>query len=223
MMTRTVGRALFLLLAHAALAQASQVAAPPGTSCLEEPPASRYRIRPGDTVDISLPFTPEFDQSAAVRPDGHITLRAVGDVSAVGLTVPGLTCLIEDSYGRFLRDPVVNVTVRDFQLPSVIVGGEVERPGKYDLRSDTTVTQAIAIAGGFRRSARHSEVYLFRRAADGRVEARVLDIKALMAAGALDEDVHLLPDDMLFVPQNTLSKIERFLPIPGVGLFTFPR
>jgi protein involved in polysaccharide export with SLBB domain len=53
--------------------------------------------------------------------------------------------------------------LKDFEKPYFVAGGRVARPGKYDLRGDTTVSQGIALAGGFLDSAKHSQVVLFRR------------------------------------------------------------
>ena len=75
---------------------------------------------------------------------------------------------------------------RDFENPFFIVGGEVERPGKYELKSDTTITEAIAIAGGFKRSAKQSKVYLFRR---GEPAGRLLDLKMLLEKRQAAQDV----------------------------------
>ena len=101
----------------------------------------------------------------------------------------------------------------------VIAGGQVARPGKYDLRGDTTVTEAIAVAGGFNDSAKHSQVLLFRRVSDDWTEARILNLKKLLKEGKLREDMHLLPRDMIFVPKSTFSKIEHFIPTPTIGTY----
>jgi polysaccharide export outer membrane protein len=98
------------------------------------------------------------------------------------------------------------------------VGGHVGRPGKYDLRADTTVTEAVAIAGGFTEKAKHTQILLFRRVSDEWVEAKELDLKSVLN-GRFEEDVHLRPGDMLFVPQNKMSKIRPFIPVWNLGTY----
>ena len=93
------------------------------------------------------------------------------------------------------------------------------KPGKYELRGDTTLTQAVAIAGGFQDSARHSQVLLFRRVDDQWTEAKVIDVKKMEKAGVLNEDPFLHPGDMVFVPKNTISKIARFIPNASLGTY----
>ena len=69
-----------------------------------------------------------------------------------------------------------------------MVGGEVGKPGKYELRSETTVAEAVQIAGGFTPQAKHSQVVLFRRVNDDLLETRLLDLKHMLKQGSLKED-----------------------------------
>jgi polysaccharide biosynthesis/export protein len=177
----------------------------------------RYELRADDVLDISFEFSPEFNQTVTVQPDGYVTLRGVGDVHVAGLTVPKLTETLRSAYLRILADPVIAVVLKDFEKPYFIVNGQVEKPGKYDLRGDTTLTQAIAMAGGFNNAAKHSQVVLFRPASTGMYEAKLINVKKMLNGRDLTEDIHLKPGDMLWVPQNALSKVRQFVPNPGVG------
>jgi len=180
----------------------------------------RYRLRPGDVLELNFPFTPEFNQAVSVQPDGYITLRGIGDLVAQGQTLPELTEAIRTAYWGVLKEPVVSVSLKEFEKPYFIVGGEVGRPGKFELRGDTTVAEAVAIAGGFRDSAKHSQVLLIRRDSADHAEVKVLNLKKLLRTGNLQEDLHLRAGDMLFVPKNALSKAKPFIPLPGIG-FSF--
>jgi polysaccharide export outer membrane protein len=181
----------------------------------------RYQVRPGDSFDLVFSFTPEFNQTVTVQPDGFVSLRDVGDVHVLGKTVPELTRLINTTYANILRDPSVSVVLKDFEKPHFVVSGQVTRPGKYELRADTTAMEAVAIAGGFNGMAKHSQVLLFRRVSDDWVEVKKLDLKRIHK-GDIREDVHLRPGDMLFVPQSAFSKIRPFLPTWGMGAYINP-
>src|SRR5215469_1152610 len=110
----------------------------------------RYKLAPGDSFDLNFELSPEFNQTAvAVQPDGFATLRGVGDIKVQGLTVPELTQTLRTAYSKILNDPIISVNLKDFEKPYFVADGRVGHPGKYDLRGDTTLTQAIAIAGGF--------------------------------------------------------------------------
>jgi polysaccharide export outer membrane protein len=178
----------------------------------------RYKLRPGDTADVSFELTPEFNQTVTVQPDGFIAMRDAGDINANGLTVPELTEKIRAAYSHVLSNPRISVLLKDFEKPYFVADGQVAHPGKYDLRGDTTLVQAVAIAGGFTNAAKHSQVVLFRRVNDEWVEAKLLNVKEMEKSHNLSEDLHLRPGDMLFVPKNKISKIQQFLPSYGLSL-----
>ncbi len=182
----------------------------------------RYKINSSDTLEVTFELTPELNQTVTVEPDGYITLREVGDLPAAGETLPELTQSIKAAYSKILQEPVISVVPKDFEKPYFVVGGQVAKPGKFDLRSDTTLTQAIAIAGGFTDAAKHSQVILFRRVSDEWTEAKIINVKKMMSSRDLREDPDLKPGDMLFVPKNALSKIKPFLPTSSVGAFASP-
>ena len=181
----------------------------------------RYLLRPSDVLHITFPISPEFDQTIAIQPDGYINLRGIGDLYIQGKSVPELTQALQKAYGEFLHVPLIDVELKDFEKPYFIAGGEFGHPGKYELRGDTTVAEAVAIAGGFTDRAKHSEVVIFRRAPDGWAEAKRLDVKQMLASKDLSEDMHLRPGDLIYVPQNKLSKIRQYIPNSGMG-FTLP-
>jgi polysaccharide export outer membrane protein len=172
----------------------------------------RYRITPGDAFDLTFEFSPEFNQSVMVQPDGYVTLRDIGDVHIAGETVPSATERLRTAYQKILTNPSISIVLKDFNKPYFTVNGEVGKPGKYELRADTTVTEGVAEAGGFLPSAKHSQVLLFRRASDEWVQARIINVKKMMKDGDLKEDMYLQPGDMLFVRKNALSKIDPYLP-----------
>ncbi len=178
----------------------------------------RYEIATSDVISLDFPLTPEFNQTVTVQPDGFIALHGVGDLHAAGLTVPELTAKLREAYSKTLHDPVINVDLKDFQKPYFVAFGEVGKPGQYDLRGDITVAQALAIAGGFVASSKHSQVLLFRRVNADWAEVKKVDMKHMIRAGNLSEDLHLQPGDILFVPKNAVSKVKPFIPFINIPL-----
>ena len=180
----------------------------------------RYHIEPGDTFDLTFELSPEFNQTAvAVQPDGFVTLRGVGDLKVADQTVPELTQTLRMTYSKILNDPLISVVLKDFEKPYFVAGGQVAKPGKYDMHGHVTVTQAIEIAGGFQSSAKHSQVMLFRRLDDQWTEAKLINGKKMEKNGNLTEDPFLHPGDMLIVPKNTMSKIDRYIPNLSMGSY----
>lgn len=182
----------------------------------------RYQLHSADVLELNFPFTPEFNQTVTIQPDGYITLRGVNGIRVEGQTLPEVTNSLQTAYKKILHDPVINIELKDFEKPYFIVGGEVGHPGKFDLRANTTATEAVAIAGGLKDSSKHSNVLLFHRVPGGWLQVRKLNMKKMLKDADLDEDAYLQPGDFLYVPKNTLSKIERFLPTSSLGLYANP-
>jgi polysaccharide export outer membrane protein len=182
----------------------------------------RYQLVKDDVLQLNFALTPEFNQTVTVQPDGFITLLGVGDLHVEGQTVPDVTESIRAAYSKTLHNPILTVRLTEFEKPYFVAGGEVGHPGKFDLRGDTTLTEAVAIAGGFTESSKHSQVWLFRRVSNDWVETQKFDLKKMLKTGDLREDAHLRPGDMLYVPRNTYSKIKRFIPVATLGTFFNP-
>jgi polysaccharide export outer membrane protein len=211
---------------NTAQASAAPPAAPGGESGTHVPALQernpRYLLCKGDAIELNFPFTPEFNQTLTVQPDGYVTLLGVGDIHVEGESVPQLKQVFKDAYTGILDDPVFTIVLKDFAKPYFTASGQLNKPGKYDLREDTTALEAVAIAGGFNDSAKHSQVILFRRVSKDWVEARELDMKKMLKNKDISEVVHLQPGDMIFVPKNTISKMSRFLPTANMGVMVSP-
>jgi len=180
---------------------------------------SRYRISNEDVLDLQFQSTPEFNQTVTVEPDGYITLKEVGDVQVEGDTLPELRRAVQSAYEKILANPVISVDLKDFQRPYFMVLGQVGRPGKYDLRGVTTVSEAVALAGGFTTQSKHSQVLLFRRVNDKWTSVTKIDLKHMLNSRNLSEDSSLRPGDMVYVPQNAISKVKAWVPTPTVGTY----
>jgi polysaccharide export outer membrane protein len=177
----------------------------------------RYRLCASDAITLTFPLTPEFNQTVNVQPDGFVSLAGAGDVHLEGLTTEESVPVIQSAYSKILHDPLLTIELKDFNKPYFIVGGQVSKPGKFDLRGYTTATEAVAMAGGFNDSAKHSQVLLFRRVNNNWLPVQTLDLKHILQGHDVSEDVEIQPGDMLFVPQNLISKIEKFIPKSSFG------
>jgi polysaccharide export outer membrane protein len=175
--------------------------------------SGRYRITPGDVLEITFTFVPELNQTVTVQPDGYVSLKELPDMRIQGRTVAQVKADLLDAYGQFVRDPVFTVTLKEFQGPYFIAGGDVSKPGRYELRGATTLTEALALAGGPIRGANTSKVVLFRRTVGEQIETKQINVRSMYAKRDLSEDVVLRPGDMLFVPKGVLGKLQPMLDV----------
>ena len=180
----------------------------------------RYRVMRNDVLVLTFLLSPEFNQTITVQPDGYVTLLGAGSVYIQEMTVPEVIDALKKAYSKILRDPVIDVDLKDFQKPFFLVLGQVGKPGQYDLRYDTTVTQAIAIAGSFSPDAK-TQVFLFHRVSPSWVEVKKLSLKNILHGKNANEDVHLQPGDMIYVPVNFISNFKKYVPYT-TGLYFNP-
>ena len=166
-------------------------------------------------------MSPEFNQTAvAVQPDGFVTLRGVGDLKVAGQTVPELTETLRTAYSKILNDPAISVVLKDFEKPYFVAGGQVAKPGKYDMHGQITLIQAIEIAGGFQSSAKHSQVYAVsprgRPMDRGEADRREEDGEERKPCEKIRS---FTPETWCSSRRTRMSKIDRFIPNLSMGTY----
>lgn len=187
------------------------------------PVSDAYRIRSGDKLGVRFLYHPEFNEPAAVvRPDGFITLPVIDEVMAKGLTVSELKTGIEKAYGETLLNPVITVSLVEFIAPRVFVGGQVAKPGSYELRAGQSLIQALILAGGFTQDANRKMVLHARPDKDGKLKLTTFDVLQMLSESKTAQDVSLQNGDYVFVPDSKLSKVSRILQafemaVPRIG------
>ena len=180
----------------------------------------RYRVMRDDVLVLTFPLSPEFNQTITIEPDGYVTLLGAGSVYIQEMTVPEVIEALKKAYSKILRDPIIDLDLKDFQKPFFIVLGQVGKPGQYNLRYDTTVSEAIAIAGSFTAESK-TQVFLFHRVSSGWVEVKKLSLKNILHGKNVNEDLHLQPGDMIYVPVNFISNFKKYVPY-STGLYFNP-
>ncbi len=186
-------------------------------------PTAPYSIQPGDQLEVDFLFTPQYNQTITVQPDGFISLQTAGPLTVKNLTIAEVTALIRARSSNMLYKPVVTVILKDFQRPYFVVAGEVDKPGKFDLRESITALQAILLAGGMKNTARSNQVIVYRRINKEEFEVHLLDLRTIKTeAERHAHDLILAPGDMLLVPRSRFSVVERIVKVANLGLYFNP-
>jgi polysaccharide export outer membrane protein len=180
-----------------------------------------YEIHLGDVIALEYRYTPEYNEQVTVQPDGYVYLQTCGQVKVAGLTVEQAKQAITEKASSRLKDPEINLTLKQFQTPYIVVAGQVEKPGRYELREETTALQAVLEAGGMDKDARSSQVLVFRKINGDEAEVKVLDLHSIHSTKDLEHDTVLQSGDMLLVPRNRFSKFERVVKLSNLGAY-FP-
>jgi len=141
-----------------ALAGAPIVAAPGLAAAADLPPpdsmshprsAAEYRIGPQDILDINVSQVEELSKSVQVDPGGNVLLPLVGSMPAAGRTPAELSDDIAAALKKkYMKDPLVVVSVKEAQGQKITVDGAVGQPGVYALNGPTTLLQAVSLAKG---------------------------------------------------------------------------
>ena len=97
-----------------------------------------------------------------VRLDGRISLRHMGDVSVVGMTLTQLADYLKQLYSIIYDNPSLIVTLVQSNSQQYTVMGQVLSPGLYHLDFPLTIVRSVARAGGFTEWA-NSEITVIRQ------------------------------------------------------------
>jgi polysaccharide export outer membrane protein len=125
-------------------------------------------------------------------------------------TAPELEQALARAYSSQLLRPEVMVTVRAQPL-KVFVGGEVSKPGVYDMPGDIDSLRAIIEAGGFLPTSKRSEVVIIRRGHDGRPMMRTVNLDRAFKDAAHADLAPLRRFDIVYVPRTGLAELGAFM------------
>jgi len=159
----------------------------------------QYVIGPEDILYIHVWKEEALTRTVPVRMDGKISLPLIQEVKAAGLTPLQLKEVVMRKFKEFIENPTVSVTVVEANSYKVYVMGQVKNPGVQRLRSETTVTQIIVIAGGFTEWANQKKIMIVRKE-DGREKRIKVNYKKIMDSGNPGSDVILKAGDTIIIP-----------------------
>ena len=209
MLRTLIGLMVALILAPAAWAQSS------------------YRIQPGDVLQMEVLEDPSLNRSLLVLPDGSVSLPLVGAVAATGKSVDAMRSAISAALAsKFAAPPTVFLSVGQLNATTTAVNnaaaglaatnvtlgntvaiyavGEVNKPGRLDFKSGTTLLQFLAESGGLTKFAAAKRIQL--RRADHKTGQETVynyNYKAVQQ-GASAPVIVLREGDVLVVPERKL-------------------
>ncbi|WNZ25035.1 polysaccharide transporter [Leptolyngbya sp. NK1-12] len=200
---------------------------PPPTSAF--PFEEAYTLGPSDQIQIDIFDVPELSGATAgryiVQLDGTINLIWAGPVKVQGLTLQQAEQAISQAYARFIRNPLVTVSLIETRSLRISVAGEVKRPGAYVISPEgatdnrilveaggagggvtnqwPTVTKALQAAGGITQFADLRRVQVRRPLTDGSLEIIDVNLWELLRTGELNQDIRLRDRDAIVIPTAT--------------------
>ena len=164
--------------------------------------AAEYLIGAADVLFISVLGNKDLDTVSSVTPGGKISFPLVGDVQAAGLTAEELADQLTRALSEKIKSPVVSVSLREINSYRVYVLGGVARPGVLSSKSEITLLQALALAGGVTPGADLTLGYVAR--GNKRLDA---DFRKLVMQGDLSQNIILKPEDVVVVPTSPKNAV----------------
>lgn len=174
-----------------------------------------YRIGPGDVLEISVwKGTEQKIYPITVRGDGKISFSFVQDLPVAGLTFMEVIELLKNQLKRYVREPSVEVRVKEFRSKSYTALGAINMnpnrasgPGTYYLKGRTTILLAISEAGGPSANANLQQVSLRRK--NG--ATFMVDLYRTIARGDLSQDIVVDDGDTILVPEQAMAENKIFV------------
>jgi polysaccharide export outer membrane protein len=163
----------------------------------------RYRIGPGDMLNIVVFRNPDLSMTVPVRPDGHISAPLVNDMQAAGKDPATLASDIQKELSKYVREPVVSVVVSNFVGPyseQIRVVGEATRPQVLPYKEKMTLLDVMIAVGGVTDFADGNHASILRTSeGDKQYGVRIND---LLKRGDVSANVEVRPGDVIVIPQS---------------------
>lgn len=184
-----------------------------------------YVIGRDDVLDITVWQSPDLTKSVTVQSDGTIDYPLLGSLTVAGITPIDLAKTVQEKLAQgYVKEPKVNVTVKEYNSKKILVFGEVGKPGLYKLRGEIPLLELLFMVGGANQSAKRmtiirspklpaaaayappsTDLSMFEGKGSSTTEASSMevDLIALLSKGDLAQNVMIKPGDTIYVSSGT--------------------
>ncbi len=160
--------------------------------------AGEYKIGAGDVIEIGVWKNSDLTRQLPVLPDGTVQLPLIGQLNVAGKSVTVLQKEIMGKLKKFVPDPVLSVSVIQVNSMLIYVIGKVNHPGRFDIKSNIDVLQALAVAGGLNPFAKEKEIAVFRKI-NGKTKIFNFNYKEVSKGKNLAQNIMLKRGDLIVV------------------------
>lgn len=190
------------------------------------PQVDEYRIGTNDILNIvvlghdELSSPRDFNRGivgTVVRKDGQLHLPIVGPFQAAGLTLEEIEDALRQHVANYIRDPQLTVDVLRYESQKFHVLGEVNKPGTFPVDGDTTLLEAIGLAGGAKSEANLESAYVIRNQT-----LLPISLGDLLLRGDTRRNVFMRSGDLVYVPSTLDMKVYVLGEVPKPGAFPMP-
>ncbi|MEQ8182899.1 SLBB domain-containing protein [Marinobacter salarius] len=162
----------------------------------EIPIPNDYTLGPGDVLRVQLWGKENQQLELPVSRDGTISFPQSGPQTVAGLTFDQATQQIRKRVSEQYIGVHASVSLGELRSMRVFVLGEARNAGSYTVSSLSTITNALYVSGGIKRTGSLRKIQHKR---DGKLVGE-LDLYDLLLAGDTSDDNRLQPGDVIFIP-----------------------
>jgi polysaccharide export outer membrane protein len=156
--------------------------------------AADYIIGEGDTLSIAVWGEKDLTLSVKVRPDGKITIPALGELTAANMTARNLQSILTEKLSSIVKKPIVTVMVTEITNNKVYVFGGGVKSGVFPLDQRMTLLQLLCQIEDVQKAD-------LKRAYVQRGGKKVTnDFTKLFLKGDTEEDITIEPNDVIYIP-----------------------
>lgn len=168
---------------------------------------SGYKISPMDTVSVKVFRMPDLSGDYQVDLTGQISMPLIGEVRAVDMTTAQLDEFLTRRFGeKYLENPDISVGVKESARRNITVDGAVKNAGAFPATGETTLMQAVALAGGVTEDANAKRIAVFRTIS-GQRQAAAFDLVSIRRGETTDPKIY--PGDIIVVDGNGVKAAYR--------------
>lgn len=158
-----------------------------------------YKIGPGDILEFTVFENNDLTTICTVPEKSAVVLPLIGEVNITNLTVQEATDLIASKLKEYIRDPIINLKVKEYKSKWVNVMGEVRQPGKLYLKSTTYVLDLISEAGGFTEKAA-SDIIITRSKQGSQEMEKIIVRKDELSSENNKNNIEIFSEDTILIP-----------------------
>jgi polysaccharide export outer membrane protein len=178
--------------------------------------AVEYTVGDGDVLDINVYENDDISTTVRVSANDTIRVPLIGEVDVADLTVSQVSSRIEallrDGY---LVNPQVDVFVKEYRSKKVIILGQVNAPGLYELRGKTTLLEFISTAGGLTQDS-GSTATIKRTPTDAdKTDNIVIDLNRLIKKGDTSLNIEVRDGDSVYIAKADVYYVSGEVKNPG--------
>lgn len=178
--------------------------------------ASEYTVGDGDVLDINVYENDDLSTTVRVSANNTIRVPLIGEVDVADLTVSEVSARIETLLADgYLVHPQVDVFVKEYRSKKVIILGQVNKPGLYELRGKTTLLEFISTAGGLTTEVGSTATIKRKTDGTGDEDNIAIDLNRLIKKGDTALNIPIRDGDSVYISKADVYYVSGEVNKPG--------